>query len=255
MTCLNVGFELIDRTSVGELCAFIVEPVLSSGGVIVPPDGYLSRARELCDERGMHLILDESQTGLGRLGSMYGFERDGVVPDFLALSKTLGGGVPLSAMVTTADIADSCVRRGFSHNTSHVSDPLPAAAGIAVLQVVGEAHLAEAAAARGEYLLARLRELQSRHETIGDVRGRGLLAGVEFVSDRATRTPAHGLAATVAAECFTRGLSLHPIPTGPQAHCFRIAPPLTVSEGEIDLAIQILDDAIAAVLARRGGRP
>jgi 2,2-dialkylglycine decarboxylase (pyruvate) len=247
MTCLEVGFEQVDQQSVGSLCSFIVEPVLSSGGIIVPPPGYLRRARELCDERGMTTILDESQTGLGRLGRTYGMEHDGVVPDMVVLSKTLGGGMPLSATVTTAEIEESCHAKGFSHNTSHVSDPLPAAAGIAVMQIVEEERLTERAAARGAYLMAGLQALQRKHEAIGDVRGQGLLLGIELVKDRHTRAPALGMATRVEVECLRRGLSLHAIPTGPEAHCFRIAPPLTVSEEEIDLALSILDEAIRAV--------
>lgn len=248
MTCLEVGFEQVDQQSVGSLCSFIVEPVLSSGGIIVPPPGYLRRARELCEERGMTMIFDESQTGLGRLGKAYGFEHDGVVPDMLALSKTLGGGMPLAATVTTAEIEEDVVAKGFSHNTSHVSDPLPAAAGIAVLQVVEEEALAQVAASRGSYLMAGLRELAQRHEAIGDLRGQGLLLGIELVEDRETRAPAEGMAARVGAECLRRGLSMHAIPTGPKAHCFRIAPPLTVSEEEIDLALAILDESLTAVV-------
>jgi 2,2-dialkylglycine decarboxylase (pyruvate) len=248
LTCLEVGFEQVDHQSVGSLCSFIVEPVLSSGGIIVPPDGYLRRARELCDERDMTLILDESQTGLGRLGKTFGLEHEGVVPDMVALSKTLGGGMPLAATVTTAEIEADCVAKGLSHNTSHVADPLPAAAGIAVMQVVEEEGLATAAEARGAYLMAGLRELARRYEVIGDVRGQGLLLGVELVKDRETREPAEGMAARVGAECLRRGLSMHAIPTGPKAHCFRIAPPLTVSEEEIDLALSIFDEALEAIV-------
>src|SRR5919204_5060189 len=95
-TCLEAGFELVDQQSVGSLCALIAEPVLSTGGIIVPPDGYFRRACELCDERGMLLVIDEAQTGFGRLGSMFGFEHDGALPDVVSVSKTLGGGVPLA---------------------------------------------------------------------------------------------------------------------------------------------------------------
>src|SRR5215218_8928248 len=158
-TCLEAGFELVDQQSVGSLCALIAEPVLSAGGIIVPPDGYLRRLRELCDARGMLLVLDEAQTGFGRLGTMFGFEHDGIVPDLLAVSKTLGGGVPLAATITSPAIEEDCVGKGFLHVTSHVSDPLPAAAGLAVLDVIEEEGLVERARERGAVLLARLREL------------------------------------------------------------------------------------------------
>jgi 2,2-dialkylglycine decarboxylase (pyruvate) len=248
-TCLDAGFDLVDQQSVGSLAAVIAEPVLSTGGIIVPPDGYLSRLREHCDRRGMLLVLDEAQTCLGRLGTMFAFERDAVVPDLLSLSKTLGGGLPLAATVTTAAIAEDCERKGFLHVTSHVSDPLPAAAGLAVLDVIAQERLVERAATAGEYLLARLRELQERHEQIGDVRGRGLLVGLELVADRATKEPADALGRAVTDECLSRGLSMNIVRSGKIANCFRLAPPLTVTEDEIDLAVEILDASLYAVLA------
>jgi 2,2-dialkylglycine decarboxylase (pyruvate) len=250
-TCLEAGFELVDQQSVGSLCAVIAEPVLSAGGIIVPPDGYFRRLRELCDDRGMLLVLDEAQTGFGRLGTMFGFEHDGIVPDLVAVSKTLGGGVPLAATITTPAIEEDCVEKGFLHISSHVSDPLPAAAGLAVLGVVEEEGLVGRARERGDYLLARLRELQAAHEQIGDVRGRGLLVGLELVEDRESRRPADALGAAVTAECLRRGLSMNIVRAGTSANCFRMAPPLTISEDEIDLAVEILGTSLGAVLAER----
>lgn len=250
-TCLEAGFELVDQQSVGSLCALVAEPVLSAGGIIVPPDGYFRRLRELGDERGLLLIMDEAQTGFGRLGTMFGFEHDGVVPDLVAVSKTLGGGVPLAATITTAAIEDDCARKGFLHVTSHVSDPLPATTGLAVLDVIEEEGLVQQARTRGDYLLARLRELQAEHEQIGDVRGRGLLVGLELVEDRHSRRPADSLGAAVTAECLRRGLSMNIVRAGSDANCFRMAPPLTISEEEIDLAVEILDTSLRATLASR----
>jgi 2,2-dialkylglycine decarboxylase (pyruvate) len=250
-TCLEAGFELVDQQSVGSLCAVIAEPVLSAGGIIVPPDGYFRRLRELCDARGMLLVLDEAQTGFGRLGTMFGFEHDGIVPDLVAVSKTLGGGIPLAATITNSLIEEDCVGKGFLHVTSHVSDPLPAAAGLAVLEVIEEERLVERAREQGEYLLGRLRELQAAHEQIGDVRGRGLLVGLELVEDRESRRPADALGAAVTAECLRRGLSMNIVRAGSGANCFRMAPPLTISEEEIDLAVEILDSSLKAVLAER----
>jgi 2,2-dialkylglycine decarboxylase (pyruvate) len=246
-TCLEVGFELVDQQSVGSLCALVAEPVLSAGGIIVPPDSYFRRVRELLDERGMLLLMDEAQTGFGRLGTMFGFERDGVVPDLVGVSKTLGGGLPLAATVTTEAIEEDAHRKGFLHVTSHVSDPLPAAAGLAVLDVIAEEGLVERAASRGEYMLGQLRELQGQHEAIGDVRGRGLLIGLELVEDRESRRPADALGAAVTRECYERGLSMNIVRSQAHANCFRIAPPLTVTEDEIDLAVEIMDAALRAV--------
>jgi 2,2-dialkylglycine decarboxylase (pyruvate) len=250
-TCLEAGFELVDQQSVGSLCAVIAEPVLSAGGIIVPPDGYFRRLRELCDARGMLLVLDEAQTGFGRLGTMFGFEHDGIVPDLVAVSKTLGGGIPLAATVTNSLIEQDCVGKGFLHVTSHVSDPLPAAAGLAVLEAIEEERLVKRAREQGEYLLGRLRELQSAHEQIGDVRGRGLLVGLELVEDRESRRPADALGAVVTADCLRRGLSMNIVRAGSGANCFRMAPPLTISEDEIDHAVEILDSSLKAVLAER----
>jgi 2,2-dialkylglycine decarboxylase (pyruvate) len=250
-TCLETGFELVDQQSVGSLCAVIAEPLLSAGGIIVPPDGYFRRLRELCDARGMLLVLDEAQTGFGRLGTMFGFEHDGIVPDLVAVSKTLGGGIPLAATITNSLIEEDCVGKGFLHVTSHVSDPLPAAAGLAVLETIEEERLVEHAREQGEYLLARLHELQAAHEQIGDVRGRGLLVGLELVEDRESRRPADALGAAVTAECLRRGLSMNIVRAGSSANCFRMAPPLTISEDEIDLAVEILDSSLKAVLAER----
>src|SRR5919199_690080 len=189
-TCLEAGFELVDQQSVGSLCALVAEPVLSAGGIVVPPPGYFLRALELCRERGMLLIMDEAQTGFGRLGATFGFELEGIVPDLVAVSKTLGGGIPLAATITTSAIEEAAVANGFLHVTSHVSDPLPAAAGLAVLDVIDEEGFVARARERGDRLMAGLRELQDRHEQVGDVRGRGLLAGVELVRDRDSREPA-----------------------------------------------------------------
>ncbi|HXZ99621.1 MAG TPA: aspartate aminotransferase family protein [Candidatus Binatia bacterium] len=250
-SCLEAGFQLIDQQSVGSLCAVIAEPVLSAGGIIVPPDGYFRRLRQLCDERGMLLVIDEAQTGFGRLGTMFGFEHDGIVPDLLAVSKTLGGGVPLAATITSAAIEEDCFAKGFLHVTSHVSDPLPAAAGLAVLDVVEGEGLAERSRLLGDYLIAQLRELQTVHEVIGDVRGRGLLVGLELVSDRQSCRPADALGAAVTAECLERGLSMNIVRAGSSANCFRMAPPLTIARDEIDLAVEILDASLRAVLERR----
>jgi 2,2-dialkylglycine decarboxylase (pyruvate) len=201
----------------------------------------------------MLLVLDEAQTGFGRLGTMFGFEHDGVVPDIVSVSKTLGGGVPLAATVTSAAIEDDCFAKGFLHVTSHVSDPLPAAAGLAVLEVIAEEGLVERARERGDYLLERLRELERVHEQIGDVRGRGLLVGLELVEDAETKTPANALGAAVTAECLARGLSMNIVRSGSIANCFRLAPPLNVSEDEIDLAVEILDASLKAALFSPAG--
>jgi 2,2-dialkylglycine decarboxylase (pyruvate) len=250
-TCLEVGFELYDQQSVGAPAAVIAEPVLSAGGVLVPPPGYFSRLIELAHERGMLFIFDEAQTGFGRLGAMFGMDVYDIVPDFVTLSKTLGGGIPVAAVVTTADIERVAHDRGFMYFTSHQSDPLPAAAALAVLDVVAEEDLAQRAAAKGERLGGHLRELRERHETIGDVRGMGLLWGVELVADRDTKRPVLEFGDAVTDACQSCGLSLNITHgrSGGSTSCLRLAPPLTVTDDEIDTAAEILDQALTETSA------
>jgi 2,2-dialkylglycine decarboxylase (pyruvate) len=195
---LDFGFELVDRQSSGELAACIAEPILSSVGVLVPPDGYMAALAAKCRERGMMLIFDEAQTGLGRTGHLFACEHDGVVPDFLTLSKTLGAGLPLSAVLTTSQIEEACYERGFIFYTTH--------------------------------------------ECIGDVRGRGLLVGLDLVRDRASRAPAPELAQKVARTCLELGMMTSVVRGG--LGIFRIAPPITIAKHEIDLALEIFDAAI-----------
>jgi 2,2-dialkylglycine decarboxylase (pyruvate) len=190
----------------------------------------------------MLLILDESQTAFGRVGANFCFEQDGVVPDFLTVSKTLGGGVPLAAAVTSAAIEEDCYEKGFVHVTSHVSDPLPAAVGLAVLEVLRRERLAERAIVLGERLEAGLRELHQRYEVIGDVRGRGLMIGVELVKDRRTKVPDPELAARIMSRCLEQGLSTSVVRGG--WGIFRIAPPITITDEEIDLGLSIFADAL-----------
>lgn len=245
---LDYGFDLIDRQSSGNLAAFIAEPILSSGGVIDLPEGYLVALKAKCQERGMLLILDEAQTGMGRTGHLFAFERDGVSPDILTLSKTLGAGLPLSAVVCSASVEERCHERGFLFYTTHVSDPLPAAVGLKVLQVVQRDGLVTRARVMGERLERGLRALQGRFACIGDVRGRGLLRGVEIVADRDTKAPAPELGAAITRACMSLGLSMNIVQLPGMGGVFRIAPPLTVSEAEIDLGVDLLGRAIASIV-------
>ncbi len=248
LTCLEAGFELIDNQSVGSLAACIAEPNISSGGVLVPPPGYFSRLKQLCEGRGMLMILDEAQTGLGRLGANFAFEQDTVVPDILTLSKTLGGGLPLAATVTSDEIEAECYAKGFLHVTSHASDPLPAAVGLAVLEVLARDQLADRAARMGQRLKDGLDQLQHRYEVIGDVRGRGLLWGVEIVKDRESREPDHEVGAAITRRCLELGLNMNIVNFPGMSSVWRIAPPLTVSGDEVDTALTIMDQAIRECL-------
>ncbi len=245
-TELDDAFALIDSQSTGSLAAFIAEPILSSGGIIELPLGYLAALKRKCEEREMLLILDEAQTGIGRTGDMFAFQRDGVTPDILTLSKTLGAGLPLAAVLTSREIEEKAHAKGFIFLTTHVSDPLPAAIGLTVLDVLERDGLMARARTAGQRLRNGLEALRQRHECIGDVRGRGLLLGLEIVTDRASKTPDHAMGDRIGAEAMARGLSMNIVKVPAMGAVFRIAPPLTATDAEIDLGLSIMSDAIAA---------
>lgn len=250
-TELDDAFSLIDRQSTGSLAAFIAEPILSSGGILELPLGYLAALKRKCEERGMLLILDEAQTGVGRTGTMFAFQRDGVTPDILTLSKTLGAGLPLAAVMTSAEVEQKAFERGFLFYTTHVSDPLLAAVGVTVLDVVQRDGLVQQAVMRGERLRDGLLALKQKFECVGDVRGRGLLLGLEIVTDRQTKAPGFELGAQVMEEAMRRGLSMNIVKLPGMGGVFRIAPPLTVSDDEIDQGLAIMSDSIEAADARQ----
>ena len=243
---LAFGFDLIDRQSSGALAACIVEPILSSGGVLEPPEGYIAALAKTCAARDMQLIFDEAQTGLGRTGTLFACERDGVVPQYLTLSKTLGAGLPLAAMLTTPEIEDVAAERGYLFYTTHASDPLPAAVGLKVIEVILRDRFTERAAALGRRLKDGLVTLQQRYECVGDVRGRGLLLGLDLVKDRRSKAPDPELAQKVARECLQLGMMTSVVRGG--FGIFRIAPPLTITPDEIDLGLEIFDKALGRAL-------
>lgn len=242
---LDAGFDLVDAQSAGSLAACLVEPILSSGGVVDLPPGYLAALRDKCHERGMLLILDEAQTGLCRTGDWYAFQRDGVVPDILTLSKTLGAGLPLAAVLTGAEIEQVAHDRGFLFFTTHVNDPLPAAVGLTVLEVLTRDRLDLRARELGGRLRDGLDELARHHPVVDDVRGRGLLVGLELRD--ADRTDADRLGAAVTRRCAELGLHVNIVQLPGMGGTFRIAPPLTASDAEIDRGLAILDEALGDV--------
>jgi 2,2-dialkylglycine decarboxylase (pyruvate) len=253
-TCMTVGFELYDMQSVGAPAAVIAEPVISAGGVIVPPEGYFAALQSEARKRGMLLIFDEAQTAFGRLGHWFAASHLNVTPDIMTVSKTLGGGMPLAAVITNDEVEEVCHRRGFAFYTSHVSDPLPAAVGLAVLETIEREHLLKRSQEMGTYLAERLRELQNRHEEIGDVRGMGLLMGIELVKDRETREPHHELGSLTTQRCMELGLSMNIRRRPERGSVWRIAPPLTVTTADVDLAVTIFDQALSEtkdILAKR----
>ena len=244
LACLELGLKMFDMQSSGKAAAIIIEPVISAGGVLVPPKAYMEALRKAADDRDMLLIFDEAQTAFGRIGYRTGSEFFGVVPDIMTVSKTLGGGLPMAGTITTPAIEEDVHRKGFTYYTSHVSDPLLGEVGLAVLRVLEQEKLVERARSVGSYLRSRLMDLQQRHEAIGDVRGEGLLLGVELVKDRESRAPNHELGALTTKKCFEKGLSMNIRRRPERGSVWRIAPPLTVSHDEIDRATAILDEAL-----------
>jgi len=248
-TELEFGWSMIDRQSVGSLAAFIMEPILSTGGVLDFPAGYLQRMSLECKKRDMLLIMDEAQTGVGRTGRLFAFEHDDVVPDILALSKTLGCGLPLACVSTTTEIERGCKEAGFLWLTTHLNDPLTAAVGNKVLEIVERDHICERAIDRGDQLRRGLLKLQEKYWCIGDVRGRGLLQGIEIISDPQTKAPGPELGQAVSEQAMARGLSCNIVNLPGMGGVFRLAPPVTVSAEEIEEGLRILDEAFVHVLS------
>ena len=249
--CIDVGMAAVDAQRTSEIAACIIEPILSTGGMIEPPDGYFSHLREHCDQRGIQLIVDEAQTGLGRTGDMFAFESTGMTPDVVALSKTLGGGFPLAAVAVTDAIAEQSERNGFRFLTSHMNEPSMALIGLAMLSLAEEHVRRGTAAKQGMRLKSALANLMDDSETIGDVRGRGLLLGIEFVTDRTSRSPDAQAAASIASGCRRRGLLVQVV----AGNVWRIAPPITVTDDEIDRAVSIIRDGLAEYEHHRSMRP
>lgn len=222
----------------GDVAAVIAEPARAVP--FVPPPGYWAAVREACDAHGTLLIFDEIPTGLGKTGRFFAAEHDGVAPDIVVLGKALGGGVlPIAACIARAGL-DVAGDFAFGHYT-HEKNPVTAAAALATLQVIEREGLVEQAARVGAHALARLRELQQRHRLIGDVRGRGLLLGIDLVSDRDAKTPAADAAERVLYRALSRGLSFKTT----MGHVLTLTPPLITTQAQMDTALDILDACLA----------
>ena len=229
-----------------EVAAILVEPIQGEGGYLVPPEGFLAGLRTLCDEHGILLIFDEVQSGVGRTGKLFACEHWGVAPDIMTLAKGLGSGLPIGAVVAKKTIMSQW-KRG-AHGNTYGGNPIACAAANATLDLVSGG-LAENAANVGAHFLMRLHELARSYACIGEIRGRGLMIGMELVEDDAERTPARALCDAVITRAFHNGLLLLSCGTS----TVRFMPPLNVSVGEIDEAITLLrtslDQALAGVRA------
>jgi predicted acetylornithine/succinylornithine family transaminase len=212
--------------------AVLVEPIQGEGGVNMPAPGYLAGIREWCTERGLLLILDEIQTGIGRTGTLFAHQQEGADPDIMCLAKGLAGGVPIGAVLAREEIALHLVPG--DHGTTFGANPLACAAGVATLRYVLEQQLPERAAKQSERLMGHLRSIEDRLPAVTEVRGRGLLVAVGFSRD---------ISADVVTACRERGLIVNNV----RPNAVRLMPPLIVSDGEIDRACAILEEAIIAV--------
>jgi len=220
------------KTSISpNTCAVMLEPVQGEGGVNVPPPGYLQAVREICDQHQLLLVFDEVQAGCGRTGELFAYQHDGVAPDIMTLAKALAGGPPIGAMVATEEVAKTFVPG--SHGSTFGGNPLLTAAGLASMRTIIEDGVLDNCRAMGTYLTERLWDLQSRYDFIKEVRGRGLLIGMELTREG-------GPIVTAAME---RGLLINCT----VGNVLRFVPPLIVTKAEIDEAMDILDDILAGL--------
>jgi alanine-glyoxylate transaminase/(R)-3-amino-2-methylpropionate-pyruvate transaminase len=236
--------NLIHYATPGRVAGFIAESIQGVGGTVVFPDGYLWHVYQYVREAGGVCIADEVQTGFGRTGEAYwGFEAQGVIPDIVTMAKGIGNGAPLAAVVTTAQIAKSLAER--IHFNTFGGNPVVCAQGRAVLQVIDREKLQQNALSVGNHLIHGFRELANKHDLIGDIRGKGLMLGIELVKDRTTKEPAKDECARVHEKARDLGLLVGK--GGLYANTLRIKPPLCITRADADFMIEVLDAALAAV--------
>jgi 4-aminobutyrate aminotransferase len=225
------------RLAPRDVAAIFVEPIQGEGGYVVPSPGFLVGLRALCDRHGIVLVMDEVQSGIGRTGRMFACEHEGVVPDVLVTAKGLGSGLPIGAVIAREAVMKW---EPGAHGSTFGGNPVCCAAALATLDLV-ENGLMQNAAVMGEKLMAGLRGLAERHPVVGDVRGRGLMIGVELVNDRRTKEPAPQRVKALVEAAFSRGLLL--LGCGPSA--VRIAPPLLIDDEDVQAGLRILDECLA----------
>jgi 4-aminobutyrate aminotransferase/(S)-3-amino-2-methylpropionate transaminase len=240
---------VIKHQTGGEIAAIVVEPIQGTAGNVVPPDGFLRAVQAIAREHGALLLLDEMITGFGRTGLMWGGEHEGVVPDIMTIGKGVAGGFPLSGVVSTdALTATKPWSNPSASSSSYGGNPLAAAAGLASLEIILREDLVKNADRVGRVMLARLEALKEKYRTVGDVRGKGLLLGIELVQDRRTKAPVpRAVAQALYQECLRRGLVAMTY-----APSIRLNPPLIIREEQALAGLEILDEALGAVLPQHG---
>jgi 4-aminobutyrate aminotransferase len=229
-----------------EVAGILIEPIQGEGGYIVPPDGFLAGLRALCDRHGILLIFDEVQTGIGRTGTMFASQQWNVAPDIMTLAKGLGSGLPIGMVVAKKTLMEKWTRG--AHGNTYGGNPLCCAAALATLELV-EREYRHNAARVGEYFMQRLRALAGRYEVIGEVRGKGLMIGMELVTDRSGNAPARKLCDALVTRAFHNGLLL--LSCG--ASTLRFMPPLMIDRGLVDEAMQMIDASLVEALAAVNG--
>ncbi|HQR48922.1 MAG TPA: acetyl ornithine aminotransferase family protein [Steroidobacteraceae bacterium] len=228
-----------------EVAAILVEPIQGEGGYLVPPDGFLAGLRALCDEHGILLICDEVQSGIGRTGRMFAVEHWGVAPDIVTSAKGLGSGLPIGAVIARRSVMEKWGRG--AHGNTYGGNPVTCAAAIATIDLVRGEYMANAAR-MGEHFMGRLRELARDYPCIGDIRGKGLMIGMELIEADAQRAPARALIDAVVRRGYHNGIIL--LSCG--VSTLRFMPPLSVSAAEIDEAVEILRKSLDEALAGTG---
>lgn len=223
------------------IAALFAEPIQGDAGMIVPPDDYFKKLKKILDEHGILLVVDEIQSGLGRTGKWFAIEHFGVVPDIITLAKPLGGGLPISAIIGKAEILESLPALGHTFTLS--GNPVASRAALAVIEEIEEKNLLKRAEELGEYTMKRLKKMQEDHELIGDVRGKGLMIGVDLVKDRETKERAFDEAKKVVWRAHELGLVLAFL----HGNVLRIQPPLTIEKELLDEGLDRLEQAIADV--------
>ena len=246
LRCADAVEDTIRFSTSDDVAAFIVEPVLGEGGIIVPPAGYFARVAEVLSNHGILLIVDEVQTGFGRTGCMFAVERTGVEPDIMVLGKGIANGFPLSAFVTRAEIAGAF--QPGDHLSTFGGNPVSCAASLATIDFMEREHLPEKAEALGRWLIGRLSDLREEFACVGEVRGQGLMIGVELVADAGhdDRTPVPELAAAVRASCRENGVLIGV--GGVFGNVLRFQPPLVIGGDELAQVVDVVRDAIRRCL-------
>lgn len=243
--CAQDVASLIEYETSGKIAAFIAETIQGAGGVVDPPPEYFKIVYDIVRAHGGLCIADEVQTGFGRLGThFWGFEAFDVVPDMVVMAKGIGNGVPLSAVTTRREIAETMAQK--LHFNTFGGNPVSVSAGLATLEVIDDEHLQKNALEVGTYLKNRLVELQKTQPLIGDVRGRGLMLGVELVRDRETKEPAKQESASVHEGTKDRGLLIGR--GGIHGNVLRIKPPMCITQADADFLVDCLDETLSSIV-------